>query len=57
MASMIEIVSWVIAALIGFGAVVGFTGVVATSALTVVRRAGGHRAESPAPARPHTSLS
>jgi hypothetical protein len=42
---MVETISWIIAALIGLGAVVGFTGVVATSVLTVVRRVRRPRIE------------
>jgi hypothetical protein len=55
---MDEIVSWVIAALIGIGALVGFTGVVATSVLTVVRRVT-HTPVPPAAqqsSRPFTSV-
>jgi hypothetical protein len=46
---MVEIVSWAIAGVIGLGAVVGFTGVVATSVLTVVRRVSGPRARQAQP--------
>jgi hypothetical protein len=38
---MAEVISWIIAGIIGLGALVGFTGVVATSVLTVVRRVTG----------------
>ena len=55
---MVEIVSWIGVAVIALGALVGFTGVVATSILTLVRRArtgaAPHRA-SPAP-RAFTSV-
>ncbi|MXG89517.1 hypothetical protein [Nocardioides flavescens] len=47
---MVEFVSWVGVAIIALGALVGFTGVVATSALTVVRAlrgtASGERSRS-----------
>ena len=49
---MVEIVSWIGVAVIALGALVGFTGVVATSILTVVRRArAGHSPRPTAPAR------
>jgi len=38
---MVEIVSWIGVALIALGALVGFTGVVATSVLTLVRAVRG----------------
>jgi hypothetical protein len=44
---MAELFSWIVAGIIALGALVGFTGVVATSVLTVVRRlTGAHPARA-----------
>lgn len=55
---MVEIISWIGVAVIALGALVGFTGVVATSVLTVVRRVrrpAPQRSAAPAH-RPFTSV-